>query len=195
MALNNLALLLRRKGEPAAGVPLMREALRIFEASLGAAHANTAQVLSNLGEIEHEAGLPGAEATLRDALERRQKALPPGHTSIATTMSLAGHLLCERGDAAGCERLVAEALAAMRKTWPEDHPRVVQAKGYLGGALVAQRRWQEAGPLLREAQAKLRESVSTHDRRVPSNASSPPFLRGGSPPAWRGFPSDSALGV
>jgi serine/threonine protein kinase/tetratricopeptide (TPR) repeat protein len=164
VSLNNVGLLLRAKGESAAGAVMLRDAHAIMRKVYGDNHPNVTQTLGNLAEVLHESGAPDAEQTLEASLAQRRRTLPASNPTIAVSLSMLAHARAERGDAKGAEPLLREALAAMQKTWKDDNLRVAQAKAYLGGALADLRRYEEAEPLLRESQKLLAKSGSAHDR-------------------------------
>jgi hypothetical protein len=63
--------------------------------------------------------------------------------------------------------MLRDALAALRKSFPDTHPRVAEARSRLGSCLVALGRRQEAEPLLRESLTVLRVSgAPAQERRV-----------------------------
>jgi tetratricopeptide (TPR) repeat protein len=135
IGLNNLAFVLRDRGDLPGAAALFREALDIFRAALGPDHVNYANVQGNLAEILAEQGDPSAEALAREALQKKLKVLPRDHQAVAVSLSLVGHLQAERGDAAGAE-LLREALATLLKTFPDTHERVVQVQARLTAALA-----------------------------------------------------------
>src|SRR4030095_7306697 len=78
LTLNDLALLLKEKGDNAAAEPLFGEVLPIFRTSFGAEHPSVAWALTNLGELLQEKGdYAGAELLLHEALAIWEKALRP----------------------------------------------------------------------------------------------------------------------
>lgn len=71
------------------------------------------------------------EASLRDALRIRERALPPGHWLIAASRSAVGEALLLRGRYAEAERLLLDALVVLRKERGEDQELTALAKARL----------------------------------------------------------------
>ena len=79
-SLNNLAVLLKTKGDYAGAEPLYRRALAIRERALGPDHPDTAKSLNDVANVLEETGRYGeAESLYRRALAIREQALGPDH--------------------------------------------------------------------------------------------------------------------
>src|SRR5947209_4891252 len=88
--LNNLALLLKAKGDYAGAEPLYRRALAIDEKALSSDHPDAATHLANLASLLRAKGdYGGAEPLYRRALTIKEKALGPDHPATILA-SLAG---------------------------------------------------------------------------------------------------------
>jgi tetratricopeptide (TPR) repeat protein len=80
--LNNLAMLLRDRGDLADAEPLSRHALAIDEKALGPNHPSVTTDLDHLAMLLWDKGDPAAaEPLLRRALAIDEKALGPNHPS------------------------------------------------------------------------------------------------------------------
>src|ERR1700689_2823550 len=83
--LNNLALILKDLGEPAAARPLAERALAIDEAAYGPDCPGVAGRLNNLAIILHDLGqLAGARPLAERALAITEAAYGPNHPTVAT---------------------------------------------------------------------------------------------------------------
>ena len=83
--LNNLALILRDLGDPAAARPLAERALAIAEAAHGPDHPDVATGLNNLALILQDLGDPAAARPLAErALAIDEAAYGPDHPAVAT---------------------------------------------------------------------------------------------------------------
>lgn len=111
---NNMAVVLRRRGELEESERLLRGAYQTLLGIVDADHPRVATVLDNLGKVRFELGdLDEAESLLRQALRYRQGRLPEGHPFIAATMASLGELLVARGELAEAEDLLRKAHAIL----------------------------------------------------------------------------------
>ncbi len=121
--LNNLAGLLRSKGDYEGAEPLYRRALEISEKVLGREHPDTARSLNNLAELLRSKGdYEGAEPLYRRALEIREKVLGREHPDMVTTLNSLAGLLSSKGDYEGAEPLYRRALEICEKVLGREHP-------------------------------------------------------------------------
>ena len=105
-AKNNLAMLLRVKGDYDAAEPLFREALAMRRRVLGDDHPHVAGSLSNLAFLLSSKGdNDGAEPLCREALAMRRRLLGDEHPDVATALNNLGSLLSDKGDYDGAEPL------------------------------------------------------------------------------------------
>jgi hypothetical protein len=74
-----------------------------------------------------------------------------------------------RGDAASAEPLLRNALQSRLRTYPETDWRVGSARSLLGAALVGLRRYQEAEPLLLDAERVLKHIAGPQGREARAN--------------------------
>ena len=97
--LNNLALLLRNRGDLAAARPLDERALAIRERALGAEHPDIATSLNNLARLLWAQGdLAAARPLYERALAIREKVLGPDHRdTVAVRKALATLTTQSRG--------------------------------------------------------------------------------------------------
>jgi tetratricopeptide (TPR) repeat protein len=116
----NLGWLLHDVGRYADAVPEAERVLAL-RTSLGDDHPAIGSTLVLLGQSQLRLGrVTEGEASLRDALRIRQRALPPGHWLIAATHSAIGEALMLRKQYAASERLLLDALETLRTARGED---------------------------------------------------------------------------
>jgi tetratricopeptide (TPR) repeat protein len=88
-SLNDLALVLKEKGDFAAARPLQERALAITEKARGPEHPDTATNLNNLANVLRDQGdLTGARPLYERALAIREKALGSEHPDTAQSLSV-----------------------------------------------------------------------------------------------------------
>lgn len=138
----NLGWLLHDAGryEPAlaeaALVLAQRKAFGDEHPAIGSTLTMQGQALLKLGRLAE------GEASLRDALRIRERALPPGHWLIAASRSAVGEALVLRGRYAEAEEMLLPALAVLRKERGEEHDLVKLAKARL---VMLYERWGKPG--------------------------------------------------
>jgi serine/threonine protein kinase/tetratricopeptide (TPR) repeat protein len=119
--LNNLAQLLRAKGDDEAAQPLFREALELVHKDSGG--FGFAWIENNFGALLGDKGdYNEAEVILRDALSRWRKFSGDDHPDIAYALNNLGVLLDQKGDYTNAESVLRQALALRRKGLGEEHP-------------------------------------------------------------------------
>jgi tetratricopeptide (TPR) repeat protein len=152
--LNDLGVLRRRSGDPAASVTMLEEALAMRRRLLGEPHKDVAVTVSELGRSLDDVGQPErAEALAREALAMRKTLFGTEHRETATTMSDLGLLLRQRGDGAGAEALLRESLAISRRALGDWHANVGIATSNVGLAVADRGDFVEAERLFRDALA------------------------------------------
>ena len=110
----------RTEAEPSA-----REALRLRRETLGAAHADVASSLDDLGAVIMARGdAADAEPLVREALAIKRKVLPPDHPKLAVGLNNLGFILWRKGDLQEAETLYREALSIDRKALGNEHPEI-----------------------------------------------------------------------
>ena len=152
-AIEGRGLLRRAAGDPEGGLPFVREALAIREATLGPDHTETYRSVSALATMLHTAGRPAEAAPLfRRAIAGHRRTLG-AHVHTAQSLSDYGAVLTDLGDVEGATAAHREALGIRRELLGGSHPHVAQSLSHLGWALQRQGRYAEAEPLYREALA------------------------------------------
>ena len=119
--------------------PLMRQALEVQEASLGATHPDTLTTVGNLASLLRAHGkLDEAESLMKRALEGRESTLGPTHPSTMFVMRDLASLLQEQGKLDEAEVLMRRALEWFEVTLGALHPDTLTAAGNLASLLRAQ---------------------------------------------------------
>jgi tetratricopeptide (TPR) repeat protein len=152
----NLARMLEMQGRYAEALPLMREAYqavrqRVDDGGRGAAvlGGQLGVLLARTGERAEGLGL------LRKAYRELDAMFPSGHHHVAdTAVALARALLAgqaTRAEVGEAERMAGRAVEIRSAQLGADHPKLAEARCWLGIVLAAQGRRDEAQPLLGEA--------------------------------------------
>ena len=162
---NQIGVLRHASGDAGGAVPSFREAVSQYREFLGEKHLSTNVVTVNLGRALVEAGgaaegdrlLRGA-VTHFDPDNSRQR----GFLAIAQTgMGLAS---LSRGNADSARTILEPALELALKQFDKSDWRVADAQLALAKALIAQKHYDDAAPLLRAANATLKEKQKARPR-------------------------------
>ena len=153
----NLGRLLVAKGDAAAGEALIREGVRVRKRTFGEQHVEYALGLPTLaGALEAQGKLAEAEALLQDALRIAGPQLGEDHPRIVNVVVDLARVQVARGRAAGTEAPLRRALQVREQLYVAGDWRIAQAQSLLGAALLAQRRYGDAEPLLLAADKSLK---------------------------------------
>lgn len=135
--LNNLGNLLGRLRQPERAEQLLRRALAIETAQLGADHPKVAVKLSNLAQLLKldPARRADAEVLMRHVLQIHEATLVPGEPAIATDLVNLADLLRSMGRADEAEPLLRRALAIDVAYYGNSHPEVAMDLANLGALL------------------------------------------------------------
>jgi tetratricopeptide (TPR) repeat protein len=143
--------------------PLAEETLKLTATHLGPADHYTLNALTVLAEAHRKAGQPDKALPLaEEAVKRRKAKLGPEY--YATPWSLPG-LEClagayqDAGQPGQAVPLLRECLAICQKEQP-DHWKTFHVRALLGGSLLAQKEYGEAGPLLVQGYEGMRQRAA-----------------------------------
>jgi serine/threonine protein kinase/tetratricopeptide (TPR) repeat protein len=171
-SLNNLANVLREKGDYAGAEPLYREALAMRRKLLGREHPEVATSLVGLANLLYNKGdYAGAEALYREALAMRRKLLGNEHPDVALSLNDLAVALDDEGDYKGAEALYRETLAMNRKLLGNEHPSVAISLNNLAAVLYERGEYPEAETLHREALAMRRKLLGNEHPDVAESLS------------------------
>lgn len=140
--------------DPAAGLPLLREAYHLARELHGARDLRTAAIGVDLGYALQVLGQRGeAKRLYEEALTLHRDHDRGDPRLIARTLTNLGWLLRAEGDLDGAERSLREALAIRRALFPSPHPALANTLSSLGGLLVDVGRLAEADTVIHAAHA------------------------------------------
>ncbi len=152
--MDHLGRLLQSKGQFAPAEPLMRRALAIEKASLGADHPTVAIRLNDLARLLQDTNrLAEAESLMRRALAIDEATLGADHPNVAIRLSNLARLLHDTNLLAEAEPLMRRALALGEASLGANHPRMATRLNNLARLLHDTNRLAEAEPLMRRALA------------------------------------------
>lgn len=161
-AVNNLSVALNNMGKHDDAITRASEALGVYERVVGSEHASTAAALANLGimyvaaarrakGIDRLQHADAARGYLEQALSVRTKVLPRDDPHLAVTMYQLAVVARLQGKGAEAERLLRDAVAALRGKLGAAHPLTATAINNLGVFLKESRRFEEARAAYDEA--------------------------------------------
>jgi len=143
----------------------LAEALRLLEEANRAAreHPTLRFVRGRLMDAYIQAGRNGEAAALaQEMLAESRAALPAGGLQLASMLAQTGLLLLKTKNWAEAEVVVREALT-IRDAKEPDEWRTFNTKSMLGGALLGQKKYAEAEPLLKAGY----EGMKQRDEKIP----------------------------
>ena len=144
-----VALMHDRHGEHAQAETMYGELLQIQHRVLGVGHAETLATMSDLAATHRHAGkLDEAEGLYREVLEQQRQRKPEDVPSVAAAAAELGDCWLQSGKGLEAESLLRDCLAQCVQKLP-DHWLRFNTESLLGGALLQQKKFAEAGPLLR----------------------------------------------
>jgi tetratricopeptide (TPR) repeat protein len=150
--MNQVGLLLLEKALHVEAEPLMRRALAIAEATLGADHPEVATALNNLAQLLQATNRLGeAEPLMRRALAIDEASFGMHQPRVATDLSNLAQLLWATNRLGEAEPLMRRALKIDEASLGADHPKVATCLNNLAALLQATNRVGEAEPLMRRA--------------------------------------------
>jgi serine/threonine-protein kinase len=160
--------ILYQMGDRAAGVAMIREALRIRERQLGRFHPTTLASLNGVALGLHSQGeLDEAEVLYREVLDRLETVEPDiGAPQRGTTLTNLGWLLQARGAFQESDSVLTEALEVRRRLYPASHTRVVNSVSALATSRVLLGDYLGADTLTRQALVSRREVLGDRHPRV-----------------------------
>jgi serine/threonine-protein kinase len=148
-SLNRLAVVRALGGEYTRAEPLFREALAMRERLLPADAREVVASTNNLALVLHDIGdYAGAERLYRRAIALDARRPPAARGTADVNLGL---LLVDRGEPAAAVALLRPALERVREVHGEASPRYAVDLGYLGLALQALGRYDEAERLFRRS--------------------------------------------
>jgi tetratricopeptide (TPR) repeat protein len=166
--MNNLALAYEDAGELGKALPLFEQTLEKVRAKLGPDQPRTLHTMHHLALAYQAAGqFDRAEPLLRELLEQRRKKDGPESLATAADLAALGWNLLKQQKCAAAGPILCECLAIRVQKMP-DHYLTFNARSMVGGALLGQKKYAEAEPLLLQAYEgmKRREATIPREGRV-----------------------------
>lgn len=161
-----IAIMHDRHGDHAEAEKMYLELLQIQQRVLGVEHPETLTTMSDLAATHRHAGrLEEAEGLYRQVLEQQRKRQPEDTPAVASAAANLGDLWLQTGKWPEAESLLRDCLEQCRKIQPEHWLRF-NAESLLGGALLHQKKFAEAGPLLRSGY----EGLNARADKLPAQA-------------------------
>jgi serine/threonine protein kinase len=166
----SLGNLLHAQGDLDSAEVLLNESVRVRKVAFGASHAEYGLSLPNLAEVlESQGRLGEAQELLEQAINIAAPQLGHEHPRvIAAALGLA-RVRIARGQAAAAETDLRRALATRRRIYKDGDWRIAQAQSLLGSALFAQKKYEEAEPLMAAAVRSLRPVPGRQARERTAN--------------------------
>jgi tetratricopeptide (TPR) repeat protein len=165
--MNNLAFMYMRQGRNADAEPLLVEAVAAQRERFGERDHRTFAMMNNLASLYGRQGRLNESATLFGELVALVRpTLGDEHPAVPATMVQWGEALLANDRASEAEDALRQALSLQAAidapgTWQQSHARVL-----LGASLAAQRRFEEAEPLLLDGFRELRDAANAPPQRV-----------------------------
>jgi nephrocystin-3 len=150
--LNNLAILLSRRGNYRDAEDCLQRAIKILEKASGSDNGDVAGCLYNLAQLEtHRGNFISAEGLFRRALSIRERCF--GSNSLTTIESVDGlaGILVEQGRFADAEPLFLRALSVTENAKGENHPDTGLCLNNLANYYISIDKDDLAEPLLRRS--------------------------------------------
>jgi hypothetical protein len=148
LSMNNLAMGYRAAGKPDLALPLLEETLKVRKAKLGPDHPNTLNIMGNLAKAYLD--LKQAEKAtplFEDFVAGQRKLTGADTTRFASLLAQIILELLNARQFPQAEKLLRECLAIRERKEPEAWT-TFYTKSLLGGALLGQKKYADAEPLL-----------------------------------------------
>jgi eukaryotic-like serine/threonine-protein kinase len=152
----NLGVNYKFAGRLADATPLLEEGYRASKKHPGLAFA--APVLLDVYVLTKDQ--PKMTALAKEILAEARRTSPAGSPKLAQGLAPIGLALLQAGDFAGAEPILRETLAIREKTQP-DAWSTFNTKSTLGGALLGQKKYAEAEPLLLQGFEGMKQRETT----------------------------------
>jgi tetratricopeptide (TPR) repeat protein len=163
---NNLAMLYKSQGQYAQAEPLFQEAVDGARKKLGLVHPNTQTFIRNLADCYERMKTPAkAEPLLRELAEFWKEQAGTDSIEYAAQLASLGTNLLKQQKAADAETILRDCLAIREKKEP-DAWTTFDTQSLLGGALLAQKKYDAAEPLL----LKGYEGMKQREAKIPANS-------------------------
>ncbi len=131
-------------------------------------HRAVATSLNNLGHaLQTKGDLIEAEKCYREAVAIAKETLSDGHETRATIIRNFASVLLDLKKPVEAEAQAREALAVLKRGEKPKPGKIADAESVLGASLTAQRRFEEAEPLLTKSYEVLSKETGSEARYAP----------------------------
>lgn len=173
LSLNNIAALQVAYGDFANAEVFYKRSLDIAEKAVGRDHAQTGNILGNLGEFYRMQGRSAeAEPLLKRGLAIDQKAYGPSHPRVATALNNMALLVHGEGRTAEAELMFKRSLAIREAILGPAHPLVGATLANLAGIALSQRdfdgavrHWRQSTAIVQSRDARGLTTAITEGQR------------------------------
>ena len=165
--MNNLAELLRRRGDARAAADLLAETLELSRSVNGADHPDTITIANNTALAYTAVGrLDDADSIYTDAIERRRRTL--GQDDPGTLLLRGNHalLLQQTGRLTEAEAIFRDVLDRLKRAVGDSHPDTITAQSNLAWVMAARGDLGGAESLYRQTLAKARQTLGADNPAV-----------------------------
>jgi tetratricopeptide (TPR) repeat protein len=169
VSLSNLGAVLIREGKYAEAGPFVREGLDLRRKVLGDNHPDTAMGWYRLSDLLYSEGdYRRAEQAARTSLEvfRRALAKPESNLSFASPLTELGMILNKSNRPQEAEKPLRQALEIRTRLLAPGNQLIASTQATLGEALLAQKRYSEAEPLLAASYKTFQSTAGEQDPRT-----------------------------
>jgi serine/threonine-protein kinase len=176
---STLAQLVLIKGDLKTGEAMLRDSAAVFRRVFGAEGLQYAQALNNLAiALEWQGRFAEALPLVENSVTIAQPQLGHAHPRVQNLIVNRARLLIARGEGARTEADLREVLLAREALYPAGDWRIGQVRSLLGAALMAQKRYSEAEPLMVAADDGLRPIQGMQARERAANRARLAIVRG-----------------
>jgi serine/threonine protein kinase/Flp pilus assembly protein TadD len=169
-ARSTLAQLLMINGDAATAEAMIREAVEVNRRVFGAEGIEYAQSLNNLATaVEWQGRLAEAQDLFEHSVRIAQPQLGEAHPRVQAYLVNLARVRIARGDGAATAASLGAVLSARQQLLPPGDWRIAQTQSLLGAALLAQKRYADAEPLMIAAAAGLKALPGLQDRERVAN--------------------------
>jgi hypothetical protein len=150
-------------GRTGDAVRMHEQVAAAFQKKFGPAHPDTQIVIGYLAAAyKQDHRLDAAETAYRDLITATRPSLPADSPDLARTLGALGEILLAARKFPEAEGALREGLGIREKKMP-DHYRTFDTKSKLGGALLGQKKYTDAEPLLLEGD----EGMKQQEAKIP----------------------------
>ena len=175
------------KGDAAAGEALLRESLEVNRRVFGKYSVEYARSLNGLAiALEWQGRLAEAQGLFEESVRIARPQLGANHPRVQSYLVNLARVRIARGGGAATESTLREALSERARAYPPGDWRIAQAQSLLGAALMAEKRYAEAEPLMVAASSGLKAIPGLQERERAANQARLAALRRRRDPAVGG---------